>query len=70
MNLRASKIFLLTIEFYQRFLSFDRGLLTIFAPGGACKYPITCSEYTKQQIIKFGPFKGVFLGVKRIISCR
>lgn len=58
------------IEIYQTFFSFDGGLLSIFAPSGACKYTPTCSEYTKQMIKKFGVSKGLILGGKRILSCR
>lgn len=58
------------IEFYQNYLSFDRGVLAIFAPGGACKYEVSCSEYTKQKIGEFGVFRGGWLGIKRIWSCR
>lgn len=65
-----SKIFLFLIDFYQKFLSFDRGALMIFAPNGACKYSPTCSEYTKQMIIKNGALKGLSLGIRRVISCR
>lgn len=61
-------VFLIT--FYQRYLSFDNGMLRIFAPGGACKYNPTCSEYTKQMIIKHGGIKGLLLGIRRIATCR
>ena len=64
------KLLILLIEFYQRFLSFDRGILFVFAPGGACKYNERCSDYTKRQIAEKGSIKGVVLGVKRILSCR
>lgn len=65
-----SKICILAIEFYQRYLSFDTGALQFLAPGGACKYSPTCSEYTKQAIIKHGTLKGSWLGMRRIASCR
>ncbi len=58
------------IEFYQIFLSFDTGMLRFLAPGGACRYPIRCSEYTKQRILEFGVLKGIYLGGRRILSCR
>lgn len=58
------------INFYQKYLSFDRGLLMVLAPGGACKFEVTCSEYTKQSIKDFGALRGVGLGLKRIWSCR
>jgi len=57
------------IEFYQKHLSFDTGLLKIFAPYGVCRYNPTCSEYTKQAIIKHGILKGGYMGIVRIISC-
>ena len=34
-----------------------------------CKYYPTCSEYTRQAIEKYGVFKGIGLGVIRIIKC-
>lgn len=55
---------------YQTYLSFDRGLLSVFAPGGACKFSPTCSEYTKQVILEFGVIKGSWLGMKRLWRCR
>lgn len=57
------------ISFYQKWLSFDRGLLAFLAPGGACKFRPTCSEYTKEMVRQKGVLKGLFLGGKRIISC-
>jgi len=58
------------ISFYQTFLSFDRGILMVLAPGGACRYEVSCSEYTKVKIREFGVVRGVGLGIRRIISCR
>lgn len=58
------------INFYQTFLSFDRGLLMVLAPGGACRYEISCAEYTKKQVMERGVLKGLAAGVRRIISCR
>lgn len=60
---------LFLINFYQVVLSFDKGLLAVLAPGGACRYQISCSEYTKEMIIKRGLLKGSWLGLKRIVSC-
>ncbi|MEK7616546.1 MAG: membrane protein insertion efficiency factor YidD [Patescibacteria group bacterium] len=58
------------IEFYQKYLSFDRGILMFLAPFGACKNAPTCSEYTKESIQRFGVYKGVLLGLKRLWGCR
>ena len=35
-----------------------------------CRFIPTCSEYTKQAIIKYGALKGTKLGMKRILKCR
>ncbi|MBI2020430.1 membrane protein insertion efficiency factor YidD [Candidatus Daviesbacteria bacterium] len=64
------KLLISLINFYQIYLSFDHGLMSIFTPGGACKYPISCSEYTKQSIIQYGVIHGGWMGLKRIWSCR
>jgi len=59
------KKFLITIiEMYQKKIScfFD-------SKGINCKYFPSCSEYTKQAIIKYGVLKGCFLGFKRILRC-
>ncbi len=49
------------IEFYQKYL----GPLK----GNTCRFYPTCSEYTKEAIIKHGIPKGLFLGLKRILRC-
>ena len=54
-------LILLFIKFYHLFVS---PLL-----GVRCRFLPTCSEYTKESIIKFGFFKGVWLGIKRIVRC-
>ena len=37
--------------------------------GNNCRYIPTCSEYTKESIIKYGVVKGFWLGLKRISKC-
>lgn len=34
-----------------------------------CRFYPTCSEYTKQAILKYGVLKGLWLGIKRISKC-
>ena len=64
------KLLVSQIKFYQAYLSFDHGLLSFLAPGGACKYPISCSEYTKQAIAEYGVVRGGWMGLRRIWRCR
>lgn len=54
-------IFIGIIRFYQIFIS----------PflGANCRYTPTCSQYGKEAILKYGPFKGGWLAVKRIGRC-
>ena len=35
----------------------------------SCRYIPTCSEYAKIAIEKYGPMKGGFLAIKRILRC-
>ncbi len=54
------KILIKLIEAYQRApISTHRN----------CKFTPTCSEDTKQAIIKYGALRGTFKGIKRILRC-
>ena len=35
----------------------------------ACRYSPTCSDYMLQALKIWGPFKGTWLGIKRISRC-
>ena len=59
MNIR--KLFIVPILFYQYLIS------PIFPQ--SCRFEPTCSEYSKQAILKYGFFYGTFLGLKRILRC-
>jgi uncharacterized protein len=56
-----AKFFILLIRFYQLSVS------PLFAP--ACRYTPSCSQYGIEAITKYGPFKGGWLTLKRILSC-
>ncbi len=59
MNIR--KLLILPIILYQYLIS------PLFP--GSCRFKPTCSEYAKLAILKYGFFKGVFLGIKRLSKC-
>lgn len=64
------RLLLKAIRFYQRYLSFDTGILKyLFLTDKACRYRPTCSEYTHQAVDHYGIIDGLWLGVKRIIRC-
>ena len=35
----------------------------------SCRYHPTCSEYTRQAVEKYGPWRGAFMGIRRICRC-
>ena len=37
--------------------------------GQSCRYLPTCSEYSIEALKTFGFFKGLFISIKRILSC-
>ncbi len=54
--------FIILIRGYQIFLSPILG-------SSKCRYDPTCSHYMLQAIREWGIFKGIFLGIKRILRC-
>lgn len=56
-----TKILLLPIYFYKYSIS------PMLTP--SCRYTPTCSQYAIEALKKHGPFKGLWLAIKRILSC-
>ncbi|MBF9015240.1 membrane protein insertion efficiency factor YidD [Oceanispirochaeta sp. M2] len=35
----------------------------------SCRFYPTCSSYAQEALLKHGPWKGLYLSVKRILKC-
>ena len=60
-----AKICILLLKFYKAAISPAIHLL----PGSGCRYHPTCSQYTLEEVKKFGAFKGSIMGFCRILRC-
>ena len=58
------KISVFLINSYQKYISTWLQKKNIH-----CKFYPSCSEYTKQAILKYGFIKGCLLGMYRILRC-
>lgn len=56
-----SRLLLLPIYFYRWYIS------PMTPP--SCRFVPTCSEYAIEAIKKHGPFKGLYLAVRRLLRC-
>jgi putative membrane protein insertion efficiency factor len=54
-------LLLIPVKLYQWFIS--------PVLGASCRYTPTCSQYTIEALKKHGPFKGLYLSIKRILRC-
>lgn len=54
-------LLILPVKFYQYVIS--------PMTGASCRYTPTCSAYTVEALKKHGPIKGLWLSIKRIVSC-
>lgn len=54
-------VLLLPIYFYKYYIS------PLKPP--SCRFTPTCSEYAVQALKKYGPVKGLYLAVRRILRC-
>ena len=53
------------------FVAFIRMYQLIISPclGPQCRYTPTCSQYGLEALKKYGPVKGLWLTIKRIVRC-
>lgn len=54
------KVLIKLIELYQ---------ITPMHCHSLCRYTPTCSQYMKEAIMYYGSFKGMWMGIKRILRC-
>lgn len=56
-----SWILILLVRFYQKAIS----------PylGSNCRYTPTCSQFFIEAVRKHGPFRGSYLGIRRLLKC-
>lgn len=57
----ASRMLIVPIRFYQLCIS-------PMLPA-SCRYVPSCSAYAIEALRKYGPFKGLWLAIKRILRC-
>ena len=59
------------IIFSNILIKLIKGYKLIISPllGPSCRYQPTCSEYCIEALKEFGLIKGIFISLKRILSC-
>ena len=52
-------------------IKFIKGYRFLISPllGHSCRYLPTCSEYSIEALKTFGFFRGLFMSLKRILTC-
>lgn len=55
------KLLVMLVRIYQIFIS------PLTAP--SCRFYPTCSEYAITAVKRYGPFKGTYMGIRRILRC-
>lgn len=55
------RLLVVPILFYRRYVS------PLMPP--SCRFTPTCSQYALEAIRKHGPFKGLYLAVRRLLRC-
>lgn len=61
-SLFFKKLLILLVKFYRICISPYKGNIH-------CRYTPTCSQYALEALEKYGPIKGTYLSVKRILRC-
>ncbi len=54
------RLTLFFIRFYQKTAWFSLGV---------CRFTPSCSDYTYRAVKKYGSWKGLYMGIRRILRC-
>ena len=54
-------VLIASLRFYKRWVS------PCLPP--ACRYVPTCSEYMLEAVERYGPFRGGWMGIRRLFRC-
>lgn len=60
-NIKMNRLILYAIRGYRRFIS------PLLPP--SCRFHPTCSQYAQQAFEKYGPIKGSWLTLRRLVKC-
>jgi len=64
------KIIISLIKGYQKIGIFNWPVFkTLFLTDASCRFSPTCSDYMIGSVDRFGVFKGLLIGLKRIVRC-
>ena len=50
-------------------VKFYRVCISPLKPAPTCRFTPTCSQYALEAFEKYGPLKGLYLSVRRILRC-
>ncbi len=56
------------VKFFIALIRFYQAAISPYLPP-SCRYTPTCSAYGIEALQKHGPFKGLWLTIKRVLSC-
>ena len=61
-------ILILNLDIYQKFIS--PLLHQLLGVKNACRFDVSCSEYAKNTISKYGSIKGGYYSIIRVFKCQ